>query len=155
METSFYFIFIGLGIYGLHHLWEKHPVPCTWGIDIAIGAAAGALIGHFNPLIIGYSALPVWLTTLSGALTALMLWSADHLRLFQKRTVQYSLMIIMSLIHASMLLFIYQWRILPHIPDLLQRPDNFSLFIHLLLISAVSFVGFTFPKRILKTRNRN
>jgi hypothetical protein len=151
METAFWFIAIGLTIYGMHHIRDRYSIPYIWIVDLLAGAGIGALIGGFRPVTVGFFVLPPRFTSLSGGLSGIMLWSADRLRLFEKQTVQYSLMIMMSLIHASVLYFIYRWEIASQIPEGLPSSGNFSLYIHLLLISAVSFVGFTFPKRLLKT----
>lgn len=155
MEVSFWFTFVGLTIYGLHHLWHRYPVPLTWLIDILAGAGIGALIGQARPVHFGYSVVPVWLTAFSGGLSAVMLWGADRLKLFEKQPVQYSLMIMMSIIHASIFILMYKWYILSQLSDYLSQPQNFTLFVHILLISALSFIGFTFPKRLLKIRGRD
>jgi len=155
MEASFWFIFVGLIIYGLHVLWRRYPVPLTWLIDILTGAGIGLLIGSKRPVTAGTIVIPLWLCIFSGALSAAMLWCSDRFKLFEKRSVQYSLMIILSSIHAGIILLVYQWQHLSQISDAIPNPGNYFIFIHFLLISALSFVGFTFPKRLLKTDHRD
>lgn len=150
MENSFWFVLIGGTVYGLHRLW-KHKISVYLGLlDVLSGAGIGIMLGQLMPVHIGYDILPLWFTATAGGLSAIILWLSERWRLFEKHTVQYSLMILMSLLHAGLLFILYKNTLLPKIPDYLPPPGHLRIFIQILLVSAVSLVGFTFPKRAFR-----
>ena len=151
MENSFWFVLIGGALYGLHRFWKNKTSIYLGILDVLLGAGIGMLLGQIRPIHIGYDILPLWFTATAGGLSAIILWLSERWRLFEKHTVQYSLMILMSLLHAGLLFILYKNTLLLKMPDFLPPPGHLRIFIQILLLSAVSLVGFTFPKRAFRT----
>ena len=99
----------------------------------------------------GFGDLPLWFTGGMGGLAALILWAVDRLQLLSRQTLKYSIVIVLSLIHATVSYSVFLMIHLSRSTDVLTAQNKTGLFIHILLISAISLVGYTIPARVLQT----
>jgi cytochrome c oxidase subunit IV len=151
MEQSFWFILIGVSIYVLHSVWKNRPSGISCAVDVAVGIFIGVWIGYTRSMNFGFGPLPLWFTGGMGGLTAIILWLVDHLQLLTRQALKYSIVIVLSLIHAGISYSVFMFIRLSPVSAVLSHDSKTRLFFHILLVSAVSLVGYTFPARILRT----
>lgn len=151
MEQSFWFIVVGITVFILHKVWKKRPDSFGLAVDVLIGTGIGILIGYSRPMNFGFGILPLWFTGGMGGLAALILWAVGRLRLLTRQTLKYSIVIVLSLIHAAVSYSVFMLIYLSRLSVILTEQNKTRLFIHILLISAVSLVGYTIPARVLQT----
>jgi hypothetical protein len=150
MENSFWFVCVGLAIFGLHCLRHKFPFRLSWLAYAATGAGIGVLIGRVRPVEIDGFMIPLWYAAYMGGLAALLLWGADQLNLLSRDIFKYTIVIVLSLIHAFVSYTLLKIVIPVHEPELIFPRFHLNLFFQILLISTVSIVGFSFPARLMK-----
>ncbi|MBN1780384.1 hypothetical protein JW948_04605 [bacterium] len=150
MESSIWFVLTGLAVFVLHRIRHGHPFRMSWLIDLIAGGTIGFLIGWIRPVEFGTGPLPLWLTACMGGLTALMLWYADYFSLFTRTTMQYSIVVVLSLVHAGIGFGLYRAAVPPVVADFIFPGNQMSIFVQFLFISAISFVGFSIPARLWK-----
>jgi cytochrome c oxidase subunit IV len=151
MEQSFWFILVGISIYILHSVRKDRPPGVSCAADVAVGIVIGVGIGYSRPMNFGFGPLPLWFTGGMGGLAAIILWLVDHLQLLTRQALKYSIVIVLSLIHAGISYSVFMLIRLSPVSTLLSHDSKTRLFIHILLVSAVSLVGYTFPARMLRT----
>jgi hypothetical protein len=145
MEQSFWFILVGITVFILHRVWKNRSESFGWAVDTLIGSGIGIWIGFSRPMNFGLGNLPLWFTGGMGGLAAFMLWLVHRLQLLNRQALKYNIVICYS---AFMLILAAQ------ISALLSPENKFGLFIHILLVSTLSMVGYTFPARVLQTSSR-
>jgi hypothetical protein len=150
MEQSFWFILIGISIYILHSVWKNHLPAVSCAADVLIGSFIGIWIGYSRSMNFGFGTLPLWFTGGMGGLAALILWLVDHLKLLTRQALKYSIVIGLSLVHAGISYTAFMLIRLSQVSAFLSDDSKTRFFIHILLISAVSLVGYTLPARMLR-----
>lgn len=149
MEAQLLFILVGIAAYITGRLTQNRPGRFQFIVMVLCTTTVSAVLFPFGVTAVpDIFILPLWLSLFSGCLAGLMLALAYRIHFFTQSGFRYSATILLSMIHAVVIISIILGVNRVFTPDWLLNQSWTAVGLPVLLISFLQFFGFALLERM-------